>query len=238
MKSLRRSGRQRLDASRPIRSVGTMSKKLRIPILMFLLFIVAMLFLTDFLMGRIHHEFENPFSRAAKTVETRYGFTRTTPTEPPNEMELFVANELKQPIAEKWVRSGKSYVIPRFSFRREDDMGDLPPVTTLKPRAEADFLHYIPQHPKIQFAVITSLFTPRREGSDAESDAHNKNCDVIEKKRVRLIINWDQYVRNDPTIIPDQWWRQNAAVFGLTPDGDPLGENLLVNKSAVLPKRD
>lgn len=207
-----------------------MSKRLRIPILLFLVLVVVLLFFSDMLTGRVHHEFENPYSRTRKTVETRYGFTREQ-TEPSAAMERVFYDELKQPRTEVWVRRNGGYTISRFTGRRNDEQADAPPIVLLDPQTEATFLQYVTQDPHIKLAIIHSLYTERKQGTDEESTKANDRLTLLETKRVKAIMNWNQYDRDDPTVMAGQWWKQHAAQFGLTPEGTALAEKMTANRS-------
>ncbi|GEM_PF-4850256 len=214
-----------------------MSKKLRVPILLFLLFIVFLLFFAGFLTGQVHHEFENPFSRTRKIVETKYGFTRDTLTQSPD-METIFYEALKQPRTDKWVRRQDGYTIGRFSWTKIFEAGEIAPVTLLDAKVEADFLRYIPNNPKVWLAVINSLYSERKTGTDLESIAHNARLLKVEAERVSTIFHWNQLVRNDTTIMREQWWRQNAYRFGINPDGSPLTGTELVNSNGKPNKKE
>jgi hypothetical protein len=198
-----------------------MSKRLRIPILLFLLLVTALLFFSDLLTGRVHHEFENPYSRTRKIVETQYGFTRER-LEPSPLMEAVYYEELQQPREEIWVRRPGGYTIARYTGKREAEQGEVPPVVLLDSRVEADFLQYITLNPKVKLAVIQSLYTERKPGTDSETMAANVKLHQIESERVKTIMHWDKVIRKDITILKDHWWKDNAAKFGLTPEGAKL----------------
>lgn len=214
-----------------------MSKKLRVPILLFLLLIVVLLFLAGFLTGQVHHEFENPYSRTRKIVETKYGFPRDTLIPSPD-MEKIYYEELKQPRTEKWVRRQDGYTIGRFSLTKIYERGEIAPVTLLDAQVEADLMRYIPNTPKIKLAVLKSLYSERKTGTDLESIDYNARLLKIEAQRVKDIIYWNEYERNDTTIMRDQWWKQNAFRFGLNPDGSPLAATAVVNNPSNPKKKE
>ena len=225
----------RLVAPRILRLVVIMSKKLRVPILLFLLFIVVMLFLSGFLTGQVHHEFENPYSRTRKIVETQYGFTRDNVIASP-EMEAIYYDELKQPRTEKWVRRQDSYTIGRFTWTKVYETGEVAPVTFVDAKIEGDFLKYVKHSPRTKLALIQSLHMDRKTGTDLESIEHNARLLKIEAARAKAIIHWNEYVRNDTTIMAERWWNDNASRFGMNPDGSPLAETVAIENTAAKKK--
>lgn len=227
----------RLAAPRIFCWIVIMSKKLRVPILLFLLLIVILLFLAGFLTGQVHHEFENPFSRTRKIVETKYGFTRDNVISS-SDMETIYYEQLKQPRKDKWVRRQDGYTIGRFSWTKIFETGEIAPVTLLDAKVEADFLQYIPNTQKVRLAVINSLYSERKTGTDLESIDQNARLLNVESDRVRTIIHWNEYVRGDTTIMRAQWWKENAKRFGINPDGSPFTQTDVVDSVSKLRKKE
>ena len=191
------------------------------PILLLCTVLTAILFFGGFLTGSQHLEFQDPYCRMKRIVDRRYGFSLHDENVS-NVMCDYYFTDLKQKRnIFYWQPAPNSYSIERITGRRIEDTAIIPPVMQLKPEDEVPFLRFLPGN-KIRIAVIRSLFSERiTETTDA---ARKKNA-ALEKQevdRVARILVWQRFDCNDPSQNPMRWWHENAAIFGLTPDGDPL----------------
>lgn len=195
-------------------------RRFRFPLLILATLIVALLFLSDFLTGRVHYEFENPYSRTRRIVERKFGFQRVSIVPHP-EMSALYYDQLKQPRVERWELSLNCYRVEKFTGRQIIDKAPVAPVMFLKPEQEVAFLRALPDD-AIRRAVILSLFQPRKIGDSPEINAHNARLARQETERVRTIFVWYDVDRKDYGLSPRQWWLKNAAKFGIRPNGAPL----------------
>jgi hypothetical protein len=195
-------------------------RRFRLPLLIFVTLIVAMLFFGDFLTGRVHYEFQNPYTRSKKIVESKFGFHRET-IQPHQGMEELYYTQLKQPRKEIWKPSGNSFKVEKLTGRQVFVPGPVAPVMFLEPDRELEFLHMLPSD-AARRAVIHSLFQPRKISSDPEIVAANERLTRQESERVRTISLWYEFDRKNYSITPMQWWLKNAHIFGIRPDGSSL----------------
>ena len=183
--------------------------------------IIVLLFLGDFLTGREHLVFQDPYSRLTRVIERKYAMASRDETLS-NAMSDYYYNELKQkPEPHNWQTAPDSYSIARFTGRRVPDKAPIASVLDLDVNQEVFFLRAMPTN-KVRIAVIHSLFHERGEGTEPTAQSRRTQWDDVEKLRMGLIAWWAQYGSKDPSISPARWWHQNASFFGLTPDGDPL----------------
>lgn len=195
-------------------------RRFRFPLLILVTLTIMLLFLGDFLTGRVHFEFENPYNRTRKIVERKFGFPRESLVENPGMSEIY-HSVLKQPKAERWEPSGVSYRVEKFTGRQIIEKTPVPPVMFLPPERELEFLRALPNN-AARRAVIESLFQPRKIGMGPEIAAHNDRLAQLETERVRTICGWYDFDRQNFTESPRQWWERHAARFGIKPDGTPL----------------
>lgn len=192
-------------------------RRLRLPILILITLIVAMLFFGDFLTGRVHNEFENPYTRTKKIVERKFGFERVTIVPHTGLEDLYYAR-LKQPREEIWEPSLNSYRVEKLTGKQEIKKAPIAPVMFLLPDQELEFLNMLPSD-ATRRAVIHSLFHKRRIGDDPETLAFNERLRQMESERVRTISLWYEFDRKNYGISQNQWWARNARIFGIRPNG-------------------
>ena len=144
---------------------GNLMRNLRFPLLALLTTVIAMLFFGDFLTGRDHLEFQDPYSRISRVIERKYGFSSHEELIP-NAMSEYYFNQLKQKRGEaNWQSAPNSFTIERFTGRRLPDAALIAPVMDLDPNREVYFLCALPND-KVRIAVIHSLFHDRAVGTD------------------------------------------------------------------------
>ncbi|MCS6776472.1 MAG: hypothetical protein RMJ43_12200 [Chloroherpetonaceae bacterium] len=189
-------------------------------LLMLATVVVTLLFLSDFLTGRMHFEFENPYTRTRRIVEHKFGLQRETVIEHPGMSELYY-RVLQMPRVDRWEPSGVSYRVERFTGRQILETASVPPVMFLPPDQELAFLQALPHH-AARRAVITALFSPRKVLTEPGAAEYNEQLTRRERERVRLICAWYDFDRKDYALSQREWWQKHAAAFGVRPDGTPL----------------
>jgi hypothetical protein len=193
---------------------------------------VILLFFGGYLTGMEHRETQHPYSREVHVTGSRYGFEQDQYL--PNTMTDFYHNVLRQPRDDNFQPGRDSYRIKPWFGGYEKDEGEVAPVMFLDPVQQRVFLESVVPGRKAQLAVIHSLFTPRRRPTEPNADAYNKQLAQQERDRVTAILSWYQIERKNTSVFPEQWWREHAKVFGLTPEGDPIPAAVIsVKKSAV-----
>lgn len=194
-------------------------RRYRVPILVAVIVIAGLLFVGDFLTGRIHREQQDPYSRATRVERVRFGIPSETLL--PNAMSDYYYGELRQPRTYHWQAGGDSYTVEKISGSLKHDTAPVPPVMFLDPKTELAFLRALPDN-RVRLAVIHSLYQERKPGNDAASSAWNQRLTAVESARVRRIVTWYQLDRQDTAVPFNEWWRDHASLFGLRPDGTPL----------------
>ena len=196
-------------------------QRFRFPLLALLTTVIAMLFFGDFLTGRDHQVFQDPYSRLTRVIERKYGLSSSDGLQT-NPMSEYYFNQLKQKHGEpNWQPAPNSFTIKRFTGRREEDTAPIAPVIDLDPNREVYFLCAL-RNDKVRLAVIHSLFHTRSAEADPAARGRNAQWEAEEAARMRLITWWVEFGSKDPTTSPTRWWNENAKFFGLTPDGDSL----------------
>lgn len=174
--------------------------------------VMALLFFSHALTGRVHKEYQDPYSRVKRVTDTRFGvFSESLQ---PNALSLYYYGELKQPREYRWESSDHSYRIPRGSFSLVWDKSYVAPVMFLDPEWELEFLKRLPGH-AARLKLVLSLFTPRRADGTPEAAAFNNRLNEIESRRVTRIKRWYLDTRGDASVRFEDWWRANAEVFGM-----------------------
>jgi hypothetical protein len=180
----------------------------------------AVLFFGGYLTGIVHHELQDPYSRTTRIMGSHFGFSYDQIV--PNEMSAYYFDELKQPHAYHWEASDNSYRIEQGTGAIKFEDTPIAPVIFLKPvTIEVAFLRQLSDN-RTRLAVIHSLFQPRKQGHDPQAAAWNRQEVEGERARVSRILSWYAFDRKDYGTPFQQWWRDNARVFGLKEDGSPL----------------
>ena len=196
---------------------------------------VSLLFLSGFLTGAVHHELQDPYSRATRVLGSRFGvrYDRIVP----NEMSEYYFGELKQPRVFHWAASDNSYRIEKLSGDMNFEAAPIAPIMFLKPlHAEIEFLRHLPDN-RTRLAVIRSLYQPRKNETNRQDSAWNRRLTENERARIDRILSWYEFERKDFSIPFKAWWRDNAKVFGLRKDGSPfpLSQSAPPGDSAPVP---
>lgn len=196
-------------------------RRLRFPLLALLTTVIAMLFFGDFLTGREHLEFQDPYSRMTRVIERKYGLSSHDELIP-NAMSEYYFNQLKRKRGDyNWQPAPNSFTIQRVTGRRLEETVAIAPVLDLDPNREVYFLCSLPNQ-KVQEAVIRSLFHERAASTDAAAEKKNQRFMAQEKDRMLSVLRWVEVDSKNPAISPIRWWQENAAIFGLTPTGEQL----------------
>lgn len=185
--------------------------------------IFTLLYFGGVFTGQLSRELQNPYSRLRKSEGQRFGFAvdRTYP----NAMSDYYQSLKGDKPRDVWVPSESSYrLTPGLSAPDYiNQKGEVPSVTWLKLDIELTFLRSL-KNDKTRLAVIRSLYQ-RKEGKDAgdrAAIAWNDKQRAKEATRIRRIYRWYELDRKNYGVPFEDWWRDNAAVFGLTREGDPL----------------
>jgi hypothetical protein len=193
-----------------------------LPISILVFCILAGLFLGGFLTGQINRELQNPYSRLLRVQGTRFG--RAIDATYPNAMTAYYEQTIRgSKPKDIWVPSESSFALPP-GFSKPDFINhgpDVPPVTWLDTDTEVTFLRSL-RNNKLRLAVIQSLFERKNIQTDKTAAAWNRAEQEQEKERVRRIYRWYELDRKNYGRSFGDWWRDNAAVFGVTEQGDPL----------------
>ena len=198
-----------------------MIRRLRFPLLALLTTLVVMLFFGDFLTGRQHLEFQDPYSRMTRVIEKKYGLSSRDELVP-NTMSDYYFNQLKQKRGDfNWQAAPDSFTIQAVTGRRIREADAIAPVIDLNANSEVYFLCALPTD-KVRLAVIRSLFHERTQGTDAAAQSRNRRLVAQEKMRMETALAWAEVESKNPAISPARWWHEHAYIFGITPDGDPL----------------
>jgi len=185
--------------------------------------IFTLLYLGGIFTGQVTRELQNPYSRLRKIEGQRFGFAvdRTYP----NAMSDYYETLKGDKPQDVWVPSESSYKLPPGLSAPDyiNQRGEVPAVTWLNLDTELAFLRSL-KNDKIRLAVIRSLYQ-RKEGknaSDKAAMAWNDKQRAREVTRIRRIYRWYELDRKNYGVPFEDWWRDNAAIFGLTREGDPL----------------
>ena len=196
-------------------------RRFRFPLLALLTTIVAMLFFGDFLTGREHMEFQDPYSRMTRVIEQKYGFASRDELQP-NAMTDYYFNQLRQKRGGfNWQPAPNSFYVQRVTGRRMKDTAPIAPVIDLDPNREVDFLRALPND-KVRLAVIHSMYHDKAAGTDATAQKKNQRLMAQEADRMGSVLQWVLIDSKDPTTSHLRWWQANSPIFGLTPEGDAL----------------
>ena len=209
-------------------------RRIRLPLLILVTLVVALLFLGDFLTGRVHTELQNPYTRTKKIVERKFGFERETIV-PHTGMEDLYYKRLNLPKVDLWEPTPNSFRVEKFTGKQNFLDGPIAPIMFLDANKELAFLLALPTD-AARRAVIRSLFHPRKKGLGPEVTAMNERLAQTESERVRTISLWYDLDRNNFSITPTQWWLKNAHRFGIQPDGAviaPVASKPLVNPATL-----
>lgn len=197
------------------------NRRLWAAVTIMLVVLIGLAYFSDFLTGRVHREVQDPYTRLVVNSGTRYGFPYSFQV--PNEMSDYYLRELDPNHKPEWLPGYNTFMVRPFTFRVVYDPRPLnpPAILLVNPKMELAFLKALPNK-KIQFAVVRSLWHPRKRGQDPETDAINSRFADMERRRCTCILGWEKFDRHDSTVTPMQWWHRFAYIFGLTPEGDPL----------------
>ncbi|HZO87880.1 MAG TPA: hypothetical protein VFB38_06030 [Chthonomonadaceae bacterium] len=197
-------------------------------ITMLVVVVVSLLFFSGILTGQVNKEEQNPYSRLMRIEGKRFGlqFKQTIPNEMSKYYDTLKGNKPR----DVWVPSENTFELkpgmhlrPEFLYKK----GDVAPVTWLDIDTELTFLRSLPND-KVRLAVIRSLYLGRKDtryGTDAAAKAWNQKQLDKERERVNRIYTWYEIDRKDFGTLFEDWWRNNAKVFGLKPEGDPLPQS-------------
>ena len=194
-------------------------RRYRFPILILALILIALLYFTDLLTGRVYQEDQDPFSRIRRIRQERWGFRSEDIV--PTSMSEYVYGILNVPRSYRWEPSGKSFRVERLTGRVERFTETVPPIQYLEPDVELAFLLALPND-QVRRAVLRSLYQSRRKENTPEAKAWNERLAARERDRANLILTWHKLDRNSRSMGFTQWWNENASVFGLKPDGTTL----------------
>lgn len=213
-------------------------RRLWLPLLLLFLVIVSLLYFTNFLFGQVHTEWQHPYSRVVFIEGKNHEFVESRE----NGMSAFYFDELGQArlpqdraaLQKQLIPSQTTYKIDPGTTETKFPQLTVAPVTFLDPEKEVAFLRYCkgllmarwkdsPNAKKranaICLEIIHSLYQPRPSNTEQAKAIVDK-----EKNRVSCITNWYNTERAHPTQPSDQWWDNNAGVFGINPDGAPKNE--------------
>jgi hypothetical protein len=198
------------------------ARRYGITILLLAVFVLVVLFFAGVLTGQYNREYQNPYSRLMRIQGYRFG--RPVDQIIPNEMSAYYERDIKgSKPNDIWVPSESSYALPPGLTEPNfiNHKGEVPAVTFLEIGTELTFLKSL-KNDRLRLAVIRSLYQRKGPATDKAAAEWNEQEEAKEKARVGCIIRWYELDRTDYSTSFDDWWRNNAQVFGLNADGDPL----------------
>ncbi len=199
---------------------GHTLRRYRLPLLALTTFVFGLLFFGDFLTGRQHLVFQDPYSRMTRVIERKYGLQSQVQMQS-NCMSDYYFNTLKQKATVyNWQTAPNTFRIERFTGRRVEETAPVAPIIDVNPEDEKRFLESLPGN-HIRVMVIRSLFLDRAPPTDPDAAQKNGLRMTEEKRRMETLVHWAEYDSKD-AVTAARWWHLNAAKFGLDPDGNPL----------------